>query len=123
MCGGDLPSNDEFTLKLITNDEVLAVNQQSTGGRELWNRDGLVAWVADVPNSRDKYLALPAGDYWAFLSRPAFPKIRKYSSRNLDFDACAISMVVLPSYLSVKSAPCDRSALRIFGSRPQSMTA
>jgi hypothetical protein len=57
MFGGDLPSNDEFTLKLITNDEVLAVNQSSTNGRELFNRDGLVAWVADVPNSRDKYLA------------------------------------------------------------------
>ncbi|MEX2317168.1 MAG: glycoside hydrolase family 27 protein [Pirellulales bacterium] len=58
MFGGDLPSNDEFTLKLISNDEVLAVNQHSTGGRELFNRDGLVAWVADVPDSRDKYLAL-----------------------------------------------------------------
>lgn len=63
MFGGDLPSNDQFTLKLITNDEVLAVNQHSTGGRELWNRDGSVAWVADVPDSRDKYLAFfNAGD-------------------------------------------------------------
>jgi hypothetical protein len=57
MFGGDLPSNDEFTLKLITNDEVLAVNQHSTDGHELFNRDGFVAWVADVPNSRDRYLA------------------------------------------------------------------
>jgi hypothetical protein len=58
MFGGDMPSNDDFTLKLITNDEVLAVNQRSTGGHELFNRDGLVAWVADVPDSQDKYLAL-----------------------------------------------------------------
>jgi hypothetical protein len=58
MFGGDLPSNDEFTRKLITNDEVLAVNQHCENGRELWNRDGLVAWVADVPNSSDKYVAL-----------------------------------------------------------------
>jgi alpha-galactosidase len=57
MFGGDLPSNDEFTLKLITNDEVLAINQHSTGGRELWNREGLAAWVADAPESQDKYLA------------------------------------------------------------------
>jgi len=29
----------------------------------LWNRDGSVAWVADVPDSRDKYLAFfNAGD-------------------------------------------------------------
>jgi hypothetical protein len=58
MFGGDLPSNDAFTLQLITNEEVLAVNQHSTGGRELFHRDGLVAWAADVPKSRDKYLAL-----------------------------------------------------------------
>jgi hypothetical protein len=36
---------------------VLAVNQRSTNGRELWNREGLVAWVADVPESTDKYVA------------------------------------------------------------------
>jgi len=58
MFGGDLPSNDEFTLSLLTNDEVLAVNQNSTGGREVFSRDGLVAWAADVPGSKDRYVAL-----------------------------------------------------------------
>ena len=29
MLGGNLPGNDAFTLKLITNDEVIAVNQNS----------------------------------------------------------------------------------------------
>jgi hypothetical protein len=58
MMGGHMPKNDEFTLSLLTNDEVLAVNQRSTGGRELSNRDGLVIWVADVPDSRDKYVGL-----------------------------------------------------------------
>ena len=33
MMGGDLPSNDAFTLGLLTNPEVLAVNQRSTGNR------------------------------------------------------------------------------------------
>ena len=58
MMGGDLTKNDAFTLSLLTNDEVLAVNQNSANGRQLFNRDGLIGWVADVPNSRDKYLAL-----------------------------------------------------------------
>ncbi len=58
MFGGDLPSNDEFTLSLLTNDEVVAVDQNGDGGRELFNKDGLIAWVADVPNSKDRYLAL-----------------------------------------------------------------
>jgi alpha-galactosidase len=58
MFGGDLPSNDEFTLSLLTNDEVLAVDQKSANGHELFNKDGLIAWVADVLRSKDKYVAL-----------------------------------------------------------------
>jgi hypothetical protein len=58
IMGGNLPRNDEFTLSLMTNDEALAVNQNSTNNRQLFNTNNLVAWVADVPGSGDKYLAL-----------------------------------------------------------------
>lgn len=58
MIGANLPANDEFTLSLLTNDEVIAVDQHSTGGHELFRHDDLIAWVADVPGSGDKYLAL-----------------------------------------------------------------
>lgn len=58
MFGGHLPRNDEFTLSLISNDEVLAVDQHSLNNRQLFRRDDLIAWVADVPDSADKYLAL-----------------------------------------------------------------
>ncbi len=58
MFGGDLPSNDEFTLSLLTNDEVLAVNQGCTNSRELANQDGLIVWAADIPDSPDKYVGL-----------------------------------------------------------------
>ena len=57
MFGGNLPDNDEFTLELITNDEVLEVNQHSLNNHELKNENGLVVWVADVPKSKDKYVA------------------------------------------------------------------
>jgi alpha-galactosidase len=56
--GGDMSKMDDFTLSLITNDEVIAVDQNSVGNRQLFRREGLVAWVADVPNSTDKYLAV-----------------------------------------------------------------
>jgi phospholipase/lecithinase/hemolysin len=56
--GGDMTKTDAFTLSLLTNPEVIAVNQASTGNRPLFERDGLVAWIADVPGSRDRYLAL-----------------------------------------------------------------
>ena len=58
MFGGDLPSNDAFTLSLLTNAEALAVHQNSSGNHELFARDKQVAWVADVPGTKDKYLAV-----------------------------------------------------------------
>jgi alpha-galactosidase len=56
--GGDLTKMDDFTLSLLTNGEVIAVNQESGGNRQLFREGGFVAWVADVPRSREKYLAL-----------------------------------------------------------------
>lgn len=58
MMGGDMTKNDSFTLSLLTNEEVIAVNQASRNNRQLFNLDGRIGWVADVPNSSDKYLAL-----------------------------------------------------------------
>jgi len=58
MHGGDMTQTDDATLALLTNDEVLAVNQHSTNNRPLFQRDELVAWVADVPASADRYLAV-----------------------------------------------------------------
>lgn len=58
MFGGDLPSNDEFTLSLITNREVLNVNQNSRNGKQLFRENDLIAWTADDPATGDKYLAL-----------------------------------------------------------------
>ncbi len=58
MIGADLTKLDDFTLSLLTNDEVLAVDQNSSKNHELFQRDGFYGWVADVPGSPDKYLAL-----------------------------------------------------------------
>ncbi len=58
MFGGDLPSNDDFTLSIITNDEVLEVNQNSMNNHELFNKEGHIAWIADVPGSDAKYVGL-----------------------------------------------------------------
>jgi alpha-galactosidase len=58
IMGGNMPKNDDFTLSLLTNDEVLAVNQNSTNNRQLFNTNSTVAWIADVLGSKDKYVAL-----------------------------------------------------------------
>ncbi len=58
ICGGDLTRLDPFTRRLLTNPEVLAVNQHSTNNHQLARHDDLIVWVADVPGSRDRYVAL-----------------------------------------------------------------
>ncbi len=57
MFGGDLPTNDEFTFSLLTNDEVLNVNQNSSKNKQLKAENGLIVWTADVPKTDDKYVA------------------------------------------------------------------
>jgi alpha-galactosidase len=58
MFGGDLPSNDAFTLALISNSEVLAVNQHSENGHQAFHSGEVVAWVADAPGGSSKYVAV-----------------------------------------------------------------
>ncbi|HLJ47185.1 MAG TPA: glycoside hydrolase family 27 protein [Bryobacteraceae bacterium] len=56
--GGDLPANDDFTLSLLTNDEVLAVDQNGSHGYPFWQSGGQVAWVADGETADVKYLGV-----------------------------------------------------------------
>jgi alpha-galactosidase len=56
--GGDLPSNDEFTNSLITNDEVLAVDQKGAHGYEFSSNGNQIVWTADAIDSNARYLAV-----------------------------------------------------------------
>jgi hypothetical protein len=58
MFGGDLPSNDEFTLSLLTNREILTMHRESTGIRQLFQENGKVAISSRNPVSGEKYLAV-----------------------------------------------------------------
>jgi hypothetical protein len=58
IMGGDLRALDAPTLALLTNDEVLRVNQHGTGARELFRRGEAVAWHARDSLSGRHYLAL-----------------------------------------------------------------
>jgi len=84
MFGGDLPSNNDFTLGLLTNREVLAVNQSSTRNRELFARGDQIAWTSDAPGTTAKYLAVfNLGDdeaslevNWSELGMPEVCRLR-----------------------------------------------
>ncbi len=58
MIGGDLPTMDDATLAYLTNDEAIAINQHSSNNRELFTRGDQVAWAADAPDGKAKYVAL-----------------------------------------------------------------
>jgi alpha-galactosidase len=55
--GGDLPSNDPATTALITNEEVLGVNQHSSGGHQVKDFDHIRVWVANGTASEEYYVA------------------------------------------------------------------
>jgi len=61
MFGGDLPSNDAFTESLLTNDEVLAANQQGTNARKLSQQGDAVIWTSDAAG-RQYYAAFNIGE-------------------------------------------------------------
>jgi hypothetical protein len=55
MIGGHLPETDATTISLLTNPEVLAVNQECLGGQPLRSAaEGTPVWVSDYPGSSDK---------------------------------------------------------------------
>lgn len=58
IMGGNLTHSDEWTTSLLTNDEVLAVNQHSTGNRPLVTTDSTVIWTAQAQNGHAHYLAV-----------------------------------------------------------------
>jgi hypothetical protein len=58
MFGGDLPSNDAFTLSLLTNTEVLKMHRESTDVRQLFQKDGKVAITSRNAKTNECYLAI-----------------------------------------------------------------
>jgi alpha-galactosidase len=58
MFGGNLPDNDEFTLSLLTNKEVIKVLQTSTNNKPIFTTKEQAAWIADEGKTGHKFVAL-----------------------------------------------------------------
>ena len=58
MMGGDLPTSDPFTYALLTNAEVLHVDQHSDGGHEAYRDANVIVWTADDPGTGAKYVGV-----------------------------------------------------------------
>lgn len=58
MFGGDLPTMDDFTLSLLTNEAVLKMHAESDGVRQLFRDKEKVAVTSKNPGTGETYLAL-----------------------------------------------------------------
>jgi alpha-galactosidase len=58
MVGGDLPKADAWTTALLTNPDVIAVDQHSTGNHPAITTDKTVVWVAQSAAAGNHYLAV-----------------------------------------------------------------
>jgi hypothetical protein len=109
MIGGELPSADDWTVSLLTNPEVLAVDQHSTGNHPVITTDSAVVWLADYGLKDGHYLAIfNIGDHeatvhydWKDLGLAG----KTYALRNLwehkDLSPAKSMAITLPSHGSV----------------------
>lgn len=58
IMGGDLPQCDAFTLSLLDNPEVIAVDQHSKNNRPILTKGAFVVWSAKPAEGNDTYLAI-----------------------------------------------------------------
>jgi hypothetical protein len=78
MIGGDLTRMDSWTQSLVTNPEVLAVDQRSTGNKPTVVTDKVVAWIADSSEKEVRYIAV--------FNRGESPIIARYSWKELELE-------------------------------------
>jgi alpha-galactosidase len=77
MVGGDLPKADAWTTSLLTNPEVIAVDQRSTGNHPIITTDKTVVWVAQS--------AAAGGHYVAFFNLTESGLTVQYAWKDLGF--------------------------------------
>ncbi|MCW3787262.1 NPCBM/NEW2 domain-containing protein [Plebeiibacterium sediminum] len=82
MFGGDLPSNDDFTLSLLTNKEALHVLNKSTNNKLLVSEYNKRIWVADDTESDDKFVAF----FGITDQQPIDESLAIYSSETVSYE-------------------------------------
>ncbi|OMP77023.1 hypothetical protein [[Flexibacter] sp. ATCC 35208] len=58
MMRGNKPENTDFVNKLLTDKEVLIIDQHSTGSKQLYRKGDAVVWVSEMPDTGDLNVAL-----------------------------------------------------------------
>lgn len=58
IIGADLLTIDDTTVQILTNPEVIALNQHSKNNRQIYSRNGRVMWMAETTDGSATYLAM-----------------------------------------------------------------
>lgn len=58
MFGGNLPQCDDFTIGLLTNKDVIEINQYSQNNKQYYKDDNVIIWTAESTTSDAKYVAI-----------------------------------------------------------------
>ncbi|HEX3352852.1 MAG TPA: glycoside hydrolase family 27 protein [Terriglobales bacterium] len=109
MVGGDLTRADEWTISLLTNPDVIEVDQHSSANHPAIVTDKTVVWVADSLDAGDKYVAIFNLEDSTQSIQYSWKELglteRKHRLRNLwerkDLDAVNALKVTLPPHGSV----------------------
>jgi len=62
ILGLNLTMLDAETLKLITNEDLLRIDQTATASRQAWRTGDLIAWTADLPQGNHALAVFNLGD-------------------------------------------------------------
>lgn len=62
ILGANLTLLDPSTLRLLTNRDVLRIDQTATASREVLHRGDMIAWTADLPNGQSAIALFNLGD-------------------------------------------------------------
>ncbi|MCF6332018.1 MAG: glycoside hydrolase family 27 protein [Draconibacterium sp.] len=58
MLGGDLPTLDEYSLSLVTNNDMLECNQNGVMGKLMYENEGVEIWNTKQKNSKNGWIAI-----------------------------------------------------------------
>jgi len=84
MMGGNLPKSDEWTKALLTNADVLSVDQHSYDNHQVIGGDDVVVWMARAPQANQRYLAV--------FNRSDKDQAIHYEWKSLGLDAAAYNL-------------------------------
>jgi alpha-galactosidase len=68
--GANLALLDEATLRLLTNPDILRIDQTATASRQVLRDGDLVVWTADLPRGQQALTAFNLGESPMALDRP-----------------------------------------------------